>query len=172
VTPLQLAHAIGGLANGGVWMKPHLVKEDKIPEPVRRGDINIDNLTKVIYGMYAVVNEGGTGSMARLQSIEMCGKTGSAQTMSNEAAQKAKSQGQVVKDNAWFVGFAPRQSPEVVVATLFEEGEHGNLAGPIVRDVIKAYFDKKARVEKLQQPAQTLAAGFGLSGPGAGGARR
>ena len=55
-----------------------------------------------------------------------------------------------MKDNAWFVGFAPRQAPEIVVVTLFEAGEHGNLAAPIVRDVIKAYFDKKARSAQPQ----------------------
>jgi cell division protein FtsI/penicillin-binding protein 2 len=50
-----------------------------------------------------------------------------------------------LKDNAWFVGFAPKNSPEIVVVALFEGGEHGNLAAPIVRDVIKAYYDKKYR---------------------------
>ena len=50
-----------------------------------------------------------------------------------------------MRDNAWFVGFAPCDHPEIVVAALWESGEHGYLAAPIVRDVIKAYFDKKAR---------------------------
>ena len=50
-----------------------------------------------------------------------------------------------MKDNAWFVGFAPRDNPELVVAALFENGEHGQLAAPIVRDVMKAYFDKRIR---------------------------
>jgi penicillin-binding protein 2 len=59
-----------------------------------------------------------------------------------------------MKDNAWFVGFAPRQNPEIVVAALFENGEHGQLAAPIVRDVLKAYFDKKAR---LAQPQPQIA---------------
>jgi penicillin-binding protein 2 len=57
-----------------------------------------------------------------------------------------------MKDNAWFVGFAPREAPEIVVAALFENGAEGPRAGPIVRDVIKAYFDKKARLA-AQQPA-------------------
>ncbi len=61
---------------------------------------------------------------------------------------------QTHKDNAWFVGFAPRDNPEIVVAALFENGEHGQLAAPIVRDVIKAYFDKKAR---LAQPPPQIA---------------
>ncbi len=51
-----------------------------------------------------------------------------------------------MKDNAWFVGFAPRSAPEIVVVALFEHGEHGSSRRPIVRDVIKAYFDKKARL--------------------------
>ncbi len=55
-----------------------------------------------------------------------------------------------MKDNAWFVGFAPWHSPEIVVVALFENGEHGYLAAPIVRDVIKAYFDKKARMHGNQ----------------------
>jgi penicillin-binding protein 2 len=79
-----------------------------------------------------------------LPGIELCGKTGTAQLASNEVLKNTKL-GQTLKDNAWFVGFAPRQSPEIVVVALFEGGEHGNLAGPIVRDVIKSYFDKKSR---------------------------
>ena len=55
-----------------------------------------------------------------------------------------------MKDNAWFVGFAPQDNPEIVVVALFEGGEHGNLAAPIVRDVIKAYFDKKVRQRSRQ----------------------
>ena len=64
-----------------------------------------------------------------------------------------------MKDNAWFVGFAPRPAPEIVVVALFEHGEHGQLAAPIVRDVLKAYFDKKARLAALHQQ-QIVAAGL------------
>ena len=49
------------------------------------------------------------------------------------------------------MGFAPRGAPEIVVVALFEHGEHGQFAAPIVRDVLKAYFDKKVRVAALQQ---------------------
>ncbi len=56
-----------------------------------------------------------------------------------------------LKDNAWFVGFAPRDNPEIVAVALFEHGGHGQFAAAIVRDVIKAYFDKKLRVTQLQQ---------------------
>ena len=100
---------------------------------------------KVIDGMYGVVNEGGTGVRARIPALEVCGKTGSAQVASNEFV-KAHKQEEELKDNGWFVGFAQRNNPEIVVAVLFQGGEHGALAAPIVRDVIKAYYDKKARL--------------------------
>jgi len=148
-SPLQLAHAIGGLVAGGVWMRPHIVREAKAATAARKADLKVENVMRVINGMYAVVNEGGTGGGSRIPGIEFCGKTGSAQRASNELMKLGKL-GDEYKDDAWFVGFAPRSAPEIVVAALFENGVHGTLAGPIVRDVIKAYFDKKARIEKKQ----------------------
>lgn len=146
VTPLQLAYSIGGIATGGVWMRPHVVKSDA-PAPARRAELNLENVNKVLNSMYAVVNEGGTGGSARVPGLEISGKTGTAQRASDALVRSGKLSAEYL-DDAWFVGFAPRQSPEIVVAALFENGEHGNLAGPIVRDVIKAYFDKKQRREK------------------------
>ena len=105
---------------------------------------------------WKVVNEGGTGLRARIPGLEVCGKTGTAQLASNAYLKGNRSHS--MKDNAWFVGFAPRQAPEIVVAALFENGEEGPLAAPIVRDVLKAYFDKKARmVSELnrQRPMST-----------------
>ncbi|MCC7175454.1 MAG: penicillin-binding protein 2 [Bryobacterales bacterium] len=172
VTPLQLAYAMGGLATGGVWQRPHLLREQMYtptknvtpPAPARKADLTVENLIQVIDGLYAVVNEGGTGGRARLVGVEVCGKTGTAQLASNEALKNTKL-GLALKDNAWFFGFAPRQSPEIVVAALFEAGEHGNLAAPIVRDVIKAYFDKKSR----QTPRPPLLAQAPAPTPGPGG---
>jgi penicillin-binding protein 2 len=74
----------------------------------------------------------------------VCGKTGTAQLASNEFL-KGKT-GKQYEDNAWFVGFAPRQAPEIVVVALYDHGGHGQFAAPIARDVMKAYFDKKARL--------------------------
>jgi penicillin-binding protein 2 len=110
--------------------------------------LNLENVQKVIAGMYGVVNEGGTGVRAQIPGIEVCGKTGSAQLVSNEAVKAGFKLTERLKDNAWFVGFAPRSAPEIVVAALFENGEHGQFAAPIVRDVMKAYFDKKARLAR------------------------
>jgi hypothetical protein len=65
---------------------------------------------------------------------------------------KAASKG---KDNAWFVGYAPRRDPEIVVSVLVEGGEHGNLsAAPIARDIVKAYYDKKNKKTQGQVTAQ------------------
>ena len=155
VTPIQMASAIGGMAIGGMWFQPHLIKDAVHLMPARAVDVNLDNIRKVVSGMYGVVNEGGTGVRAHLPNVDVCGKTGSAQLVSNDALRNGFHQGADMKDNAWFVGFAPCQNPEIVVSTLFENGEHGQLAAPIVRDVIKAYFDKKAR---LAQPPPQIAA--------------
>jgi penicillin-binding protein 2 len=145
VTPLQLAAAIGGIAVGGVWNPPHLVKDaTNIGQP-RKGDFNLENVQKVIYGMWGVVNENGTGVRARIPGLEVCGKTGTAQVASTQLVKASKSN-KDMKNNAWFVGFAPREAPEVAIVALFEGGESSMFAVPIVRDVMKAYFDKKTRL--------------------------
>ncbi len=87
VTPIQLARAIGGIAMGGIWYKPHLLKSAK-PEAPHQFPLNPENVAKVISGMCGVVNEGGTGVRARLPGIEVCGKTGTAQLASNEFIKK------------------------------------------------------------------------------------
>lgn len=144
VTPLQLAHAIGGLAIGGTWYRPHLVQEQRDTNP-RKVELDAENVRRVVGGMWAVVNEGGTGGVARIAGLDVSGKTGTAQVVSNEFLKNNKNaRPGDYRDNGWFVGFAPRDNPEIVVVALYEAGEHGTAAAPIVRDVIKAYFDKKA----------------------------
>ncbi|MBM3786629.1 MAG: penicillin-binding protein 2, partial [Acidobacteria bacterium] len=144
MTPLQLAVMTGGIANGGIWHKPHLVKDPNRIEP-RKAELNLDNVNRVIYGMYGVVNQGGTGGVARLPGVEVCGKTGTAQLASNQLLKSSSRLAKEMIDNAWFVAFAPRVNPEIVVAVLFEAGAHGDQAAPIARDVMKIYFDKKNR---------------------------
>ena len=60
-------------------------------------------------------------------------------------------------DNAWFVGYAPRRNPEIVVSVLVQEsGKHGGeAAGPVARDIIKAYYDKKNKKTQGQYTTQT-----------------
>jgi len=153
VSPLQLVSAIGGVAVGGVWHRPHLLLEDTKTEKPHEWALNPANVKRVVDGMYAVVNEGGTGVRAKIPGIEVCGKTGSAQTVSNEYV-RSHGKASAQKDNSWFVGFAPRSAPEIAVVAMFEGGEHGMLSAPIARDVMKSYFDKKARQKLLTQNPQ------------------
>ena len=156
VTPIQLARAIGGIAVGGQWHQPHLVKSDALAAKVTSWPIDPTHIQDVVDGMYGVINEGGTGAQSVIPGIEFCGKTGSAQLASVDVAKAAAALNETsLKDNAWFVGFAPRRAPEIVVVALFEHGVHGNLAGPIVRDVVKAYFDKKTRIQTWLQQQTT-----------------
>ncbi|MCW5965623.1 MAG: penicillin-binding protein 2 [Bryobacterales bacterium] len=157
VTPLQLAHAIGGLAIGGEWHQPHVVKTKTGEEEVRKANWDPENVRKVVGGLFAVVNEGGTGGRARIPGIPVCGKTGTSQLISNEALANVANKDDF-KDNGWYVAFAPCDQPEIAVAVLWEAGEHGSTAGPIARDVIKAHFDKKQRLEvtgRGQAPVET-----------------
>ncbi|HKI11856.1 MAG TPA: penicillin-binding protein 2 [Candidatus Acidoferrum sp.] len=153
VTPLQIAYAIGGIASGGVFKQPHLLK-DAAHVGEMRVDLAEDTVEQVTQGMYGVVNEGGTGGAIKLQGIEFCGKSGSAQIMSNMERSRLGKGLSENKDNAWFVGYAPRRNPEIVVTVLVEGGEHGaGASGPIVRDIVKAYYDKKNKKTQGQVTA-------------------
>jgi penicillin-binding protein 2 len=150
VTPIQLAHTFGGIAMGGIFHPPHVAFRDQLralgddPPDISPHDFPLSDETieALKSGMWAVVNEGGgTGAAARCPGIDISGKTGTAQVVSQTLQQSAKSS--EFKNTAWFVGYAPRDKPEIVVAALVMRGEHSAVAVPIVRDVIKAYFDKK-----------------------------
>jgi len=157
-TPLQIASAIGGLAMGGEWRQPHLVPHDEMqlirdgyqPPAPRRAELDPAAVRKIVRGLWGVVNEAGTGVRARIPGYDVCGKTGTAQVVSRQYALDHADE-QSSKDNAWFVGFAPCEAPEIVVVALHEHGEHGPIAAPIVRDVIKAYFDKQQRTRWTQR---------------------
>ena len=160
VTPLQLARAIGGLAMGGVWRSPHLVQNDAMAAKKVEAQFDPAHVQDVVDAMYGVVNEGGTGAPAALPGIELCGKTGTAQLASlDKAKAEALRHGMNLKENAWFVGFAPRRDPEIVVVALFDHGGVGQYAATIVRDVVKSYFDKKTRLQTWNQEQSTVVAG-------------
>ena len=161
VTPIQLAYMIGGIIMGGRFHQPHLLLSD---QPAHEIDFPISDATvdTVTEGMYGVVNEpGGTAGASKLPGIELCGKTGSAQVISNQGLARAGKHADL-KDNAWFVGFAPRQNPEIVVAVLVQGGEHGaSAAAPIAKNVVKAYYDKKqGRIPPQQLTTQAVPPGI------------
>lgn len=163
-TPMQLARAIGAIAMGGVLRSPHLVFPDEMPEQYRqvnlkfneerRIPIDAKNWELVTNAMVGVVNPGGTAVSANLPGIDFGGKTGSAQVVSNEFFKKNK--GHQFKDNGWFVGVAPRRNPEIVVATLIEQGEHGWVAAQATSKVVKAFVDKQRK--RQTQVAQATSA--------------
>jgi penicillin-binding protein 2 len=141
VTPIQLVRMIDAVADGGTLLQPHLLK-NLTPLKVSRFPLSDETVEQVTDGMYGVINEGGTGGELKLQNVDFSGKSGSAQVISNSLHGRVS--GKQYRDNAWFVGYAPRRNPEIVVAALVQGGEHGaSAAGPIVRDIVKAYYDKK-----------------------------
>ena len=155
-TPMQVASTIGGIASGGVFRQPHLLKDmQNVGE--KRVELSEDTVEQVTQGMYGVVNEpGGTGNSIRIQGVEFCGKSGTAQMMSYAAASRlGLGKG---KNDGWFVGYAPRRDPEIVVAAVVEDtAEHGGTAaGPVVRDIVKAYYDKKNKKTPGQVTAENL----------------
>ncbi len=143
-TPLQLARMIGGIASGGVFKQPHLLKDaQNVGE--ERVHISERTIEKITDAMYGVVNEpGGTGGHLKLAGIELSGKSGTAQVIGYDKMALVR-KGSQFADNAWFVGYAPKRNPEICVAVLVQEsGQHGGeAAGPVVKDIIKAYYDKK-----------------------------
>jgi penicillin-binding protein 2 len=150
-TPIQLARMIAGVASGGMFIQPHLMKD--FPNPrVERFALSEDTVEKVTEGMYGVVNEaGGTAGHARIENVEFCGKSGTAQIIGYDLRSRLGKEREF-KDNAWFVGYAPRRNPEIVVAVLVQAGGHGaEAAAPIAHDIVKAYYDKKNGVLKQDQ---------------------
>ncbi|MDQ1406595.1 MAG: penicillin-binding protein 2 [Acidobacteriaceae bacterium] len=142
-TPLQLARTIGGIATGGIFKQPHLLKDaQNVGE--ERFNISEPTVEKITDAMYGVVNDGGTGASLKLAGVELSGKSGTAQVIGYSTRDRL-GKSKKFEDNAWFVGYAPRRNPEIVVAVLVQEsGQHGGTAsGPVVRDIIKAYYDKK-----------------------------
>ncbi|HTU32867.1 MAG TPA: penicillin-binding protein 2 [Candidatus Acidoferrum sp.] len=164
VTPIQLARMIGGVASGGRFVEPHLMKDDpNVKTTMFPISENTENV--VTQGMWGVVNEpdGTTSELVKLKNIDFCGKTGTAQTMGFDLQHRL---GKHVKENGWFVGYAPRENPEIVVAALVQGAGWGSFVAPIVRDVVKAYYYKKypnlqvteAENTKPAQPGHLVAA--------------
>jgi penicillin-binding protein 2 len=152
MTPLQVAYVIGGITSGGTFFRPHLAFRQELEnlgaDPPALSSIRFplreSTVQAVTNGMWGVVNEaGGTGAGARCQGLNVAGKTGTAQVVSQglqEAVHKA-----AYRDNAWFVGYSPSPDPDIAVAVLVMHGQHSSVAAPIAGDVIKAYFQEKER---------------------------
>jgi penicillin-binding protein 2 len=154
-TPIQMARAIGGIAMGGVLYRPHVINPTDLPPNVVpasttpnevRVPLDPKNWEIITDAMADVVSPIGTAPMSAVKGIDIAGKTGSAQTISNALKAKLGALGKArYKDNGWFVGVEPRRNPEIVVCALFQEGEHGSEAARVASQVIKAYVEKERR---------------------------
>lgn len=173
VTPIQLLHAIAGIAEHGVLHTPHMFLEARAtadrPEvkfmdtATRLDNIDPEYFDIVIQGMWGVVNEGGTGARVRLDGFDICGKTGTAQVIGDRKAAGKR------KEHAWFVSFAPEKNPEIAVLALVENSGWGaENAAPVARTMYQAYFSKKLG-RPIGGPIAMLSAAKGADQPGNAG---
>ncbi len=146
VTPLQVAVHTALIGNRGRKIKPWLTLNN--PSPQIGGDvgdnegpgIQPEHYEALVEGMWRSVNASGTGHLAKVDGLDVCGKTGSTQIISREKAEKL---GQVIKPHSWFTGFAPRYNPKVVVTVLVEYGGLGGAsAAPLAREIFSLYKEK------------------------------
>jgi len=142
ITPLQLAEMTALVANGGYRVIPHLVKDARMPPPVRV-PLDEEALRAVRGGMSAVVNEpGGTAyGSARLPGVEIAGKSGTVQVIAYAQRVKPENMPFKYRDHAWFTSFAPADDPQLVVTVFAEHGGGGSrVAAPIAQAVYAKYF--------------------------------
>jgi penicillin-binding protein 2 len=152
VTPLQLALAYAALGNGGTLYQPQAVRAvetsdgavvQEFPPRIRRQvDVRAEDLRRVTDALYDVVNDpNGTAFSERDPSLDVAGKTGTAQT--GYVAKKdedPKLAWFLSQNHAWFASFAPARSPEIAIAVLVEHGGTGSqTAAPIAMTIVREY---------------------------------
>jgi penicillin-binding protein 2 len=152
-TVIQLARGYCLLANGGRPITPYLVPRpsNEETEPV----VEFDHLAEVTAGLEAVVH-GPAGTARRLRAIPMAGKTGTAQVVRLQEGVDAENLAPNLRHHAWFVGWAPLDEPELVVAVIVEHGgDGGAVAAPVAAEVLKAALGSPPQTEQGTSPLQT-----------------
>jgi cell division protein FtsI (penicillin-binding protein 3) len=141
VTPVQMAAAFGALANGGVRITPHVVREIRAPEgtatfqatPEERRVVSAET-AHALRGMLEGVTLNGTAKRAQLDGYTAAGKTGTAQKIDPVTKTYSKT-----KYIGSFVGFAPVENPAVVIIVVIDEplGAYhgGDVAAPVFREI-------------------------------------
>lgn len=133
VTPLQLANTQAIIANQGFYITPHLNKSDSMLKHIHRVKVDPKYFPIVNEGMWRVF-EYGTGSAYKIANISMCGKTGTVQNSHG-------------KDHSIFVGFAPRENPQIAVAVVIENAGFGaTWAAPIASLMMEQFI--KGKIER------------------------
>ena len=152
VTPVSMAVYAATMANGGTRVTPHLLKAidegngwKPVPAPPPQSVVQLDpeKLQAVRDGMWGVVNGGGTGNRARVVGFDVAGKTGTSQVISNAGRVAAARSGKDLRDNGWFVFFAPRDKPEIAGVVFLEHGVHGPNAARVARHILSTFYAKK-----------------------------
>jgi penicillin-binding protein 2 len=169
VTPLQMASLMGTVANNGISYRPRLVQAvmdrtsgnlQELPA-VPRGKINAKPETfRVIKDALADVVTKGTATKAKSTIVTIGGKTGTAQV----AALRTGPEENIPKkfrDHAWFVAFAPVESPTIAVVVLAEHmGHGGSAAAPLAKEIIETYMKLSPQVPSVTSDLS------GVKGPG------
>jgi penicillin-binding protein 2 len=140
-TPLQVAATYGAIANGGKVMKPHVLRRvlGSDGTPVLKARAEVAFKPKVSKSNLSImrtalenVNAEGTGQSAfRGFGVRTAGKTGTAEVNGKDAF-------------AWYVGYAPAESPKYVVAVVVEQGGHGgSVAAPAARQILASLLGQR-----------------------------
>lgn len=138
VTPLQAAMVMGEIAADGKRYKPHVVNriiapdgsvvKDFQPELLSQLDVPEEDIKLVQDGLHDVTKYGTAASSFRGFTVDIAGKTGTAEN----------SQG---RDHGWFVAYGPFDNPNIVVAVIVENGGYGSQSAvPIGRKILEAAF--------------------------------
>jgi len=152
-TPLQIATIFCGLANNGFIPKPRIVLRVEgndylktFPhEILSHYSLSPETFSFVRDALSGVVNEpNGTGLRARVKECLVAGKTGTVQVVSKKFTDgKEKEIPYKLKDHAWFVCFAPKENPKIVVSVFLEHGESGGqFAAPLAGKLVESYLSK------------------------------
>jgi penicillin-binding protein 2 len=154
VTPVSMAVYMATLANGGTRVTPHLLKQiddgsgwKPAPAPAVKSTVDIDpeKLEVIKDGMWGVVNTPrGTGIRAQVAGHDVVGKTGSAQIISAQGrAAAANKTARNLRDNGWFVFFAPKEDPKIAGVVFLEHGIHGGNAARVTHHILDTFFAKQ-----------------------------
>ncbi len=153
VTPLQLLNMMSAIANGGTLFKPQIAQqvkdldnkviEEYPPTEIGRLPISAKTLGEIRAALVGVIKEDtGTGRAARLEGMEIAGKTGTAQVVRFRGGIRQRSEDLPYKlrDHAWFVASIAADTPLTVVVLVEHGGQGGAAAAPLAREMIRKYL--------------------------------
>ena len=152
-TPMQLAYATSIIANRGFAFKPHILKQINLKdsdEVLKTESERINHVMNiddkywdiVFDGMNAVVNEQrGTAYGVFPENSDIAGKTGTSQVFSMDK-RSGDDVPEELRDHGLFIGFAPINNPEIVIAVLVENGGGGRVAAAPVAEKMFSKFQE------------------------------